>query len=72
MTHIKTVSSERPAAAQLEPILQFVGLFQSLLNTPSILLGQGQQILSVLSFATSLLGQMGAMFGFDIAQKGAI
>jgi hypothetical protein len=70
MKHIRVTSRHKPAPAQFEPILQLIGIFQALIGTPSILLGQGQQLVGLLSGAIALLVTASSVFGFDIPQKG--
>ncbi len=48
MKHIRALSNQKPATAQFEPILQLVGLIQSVLGLPSVLIQEGTQILSAL------------------------
>ena len=54
MKHCRPISGARPAPAQFEPILQLVGLKQALLGMPSILFGQAQQVVSLLTAWQSL------------------
>lgn len=58
MKHLKMVSEERPARAQLEPLLQLVGLKQGIAGLPGIFLGQGQQILGMGSTGMGILGSL--------------
>lgn len=62
MKHIKVVSSERPAKAQFEPILQFIGIFQAMFGLPGIIFGGGQAAITLIGGALGLLGtSMGLM-----------
>jgi len=69
MRHIRTVTAQRPASAQVDVLLEVLQIIQALLTLPATLLSQGQQLVTLASNSASLLAQLSAIFGFDIPQK---
>ncbi len=55
MKHIQALSQERPAMAQFEPILQFIGIIQSILGTPGIVIQNVTAAIGVFGTAISVL-----------------
>ena len=63
MRHIKQLTLERPATAQLEPVLEIVGLIQAILSLPAI-------IFNALASYANAMNQLHSVFGLVIPQKG--
>ncbi|GMW01741.1 MAG: hypothetical protein AMXMBFR84_28780 [Candidatus Hydrogenedentota bacterium] len=61
-----------PAKAQFEPIAQLLGIFQTILAIPNIFIGQGSQIVLLLtgvvgflSASTNFLNTLAQVFGVN-------
>jgi hypothetical protein len=69
MKHCRTITTTRPASAQLDPIVQMIGIVQSLFALPQTIFGGVQALFSAMSLGLGVLNTASNMFGFELPQK---